>query len=83
MRNKVAHSIEAPGGAICVDIFERPDRSWGIEEYRRDAEDGRGWFMTGHLGERRFPNQQAALLAALKLIPWLEPQQIESVNTKT
>lgn len=80
MKNKVAHSIEAPGGAVCVDIFQRPDGSWGIEEYRRDAEDGFGWFMTGYLGERVYANRLVALQGALELVPWLEPEQIEMLN---
>lgn len=80
MKNKVAHSIEAPGGTVCVDIFQRPDGSWGIEEYRRDPEDGHGWFMTGYLGDTIYPNQLTALDAALKLVPWLLPEQVEVLN---
>lgn len=40
-------SIEAPGGMICVDLYRRPDGSWGYAEYRRDPEDSRGWYPTG------------------------------------
>jgi len=62
--NKVVRSVEAPGGAACVDIFRRPDGSFGFEEYRRDPEDGRGWFVTGHHGARRFASQADAESAA-------------------
>jgi len=27
----------------CVDIFSRPDGSYGFEEFRRDTEDGGQW----------------------------------------
>ena len=37
--NKVIRSINAPGDARCVDLFARPDGSFGFEEYRRDPED--------------------------------------------
>lgn len=72
MQNKVSRSIEAPGGSLCVDIFQRPDGSWGIEQYRRDAEDGSGWFMIGFLGEQRFVSEAGAVTAALENVPWLK-----------
>ncbi|MEL6996717.1 MAG: hypothetical protein AAFP68_00530 [Pseudomonadota bacterium] len=72
MKNKVDCSIEAPGGTVCVDIFHRPDGSWGFEEYRRDTEDGRGWFPIGDYGESRFETQQDAVLAAKKTVVWLK-----------
>ena len=78
MQNKVSRSIEAPGGGVCVDIFQRPDTSWGIEEYRRDVEDGSGWFVTGYLGDVPYETEQQALNAALKAVLWLKI--IESVN---
>lgn len=82
MKNKVAHSIEAPGSTVCVDIFQRPDGSWGIEEYRRDPEDGRGWFMVGYLGEAVYPNQSKALAAALELVPWLSLDLLEGMKPR-
>ena len=72
MKNKVHLSVEAPGGSVCVDVFQRPDGSWGIEEYRRDAEDGRGWYVTGFLGEERYPDRESALLSARALVPWFD-----------
>lgn len=74
MKNKVHCSIEAPGGDVCVDIFQRPDGSWGIEEYRRDVEDGRGWFTTGFLGEARYETRESAESAANELVPWTAVQ---------
>ena len=71
MQNKVSRSIEAPGGALCIDIFKRPDGSWGFEEYRRDAEDGSGWFMIGFMGEQRFESESEAMSAAMREVEWL------------
>ncbi len=46
-KNRVLRSIETQEGERCVDFFIRPDGSFGFEEYRRDAEDRRGWFPIG------------------------------------
>lgn len=70
--NKVTDSIDAPGGDRCVDLFRRPDDSWGFEEYRRDAEDGTGWFPIGFHGERRFDRREEAVQAALDCVTWLK-----------
>ena len=43
--NKVMKSINAHDSSICVDIFRRPDGTFGFEEYRRDLEDAMGWFQ--------------------------------------
>ena len=72
MKNKVSRSIEAPGGMICVDIFQRPDRSWGFEEYRREPEDGSGWFRTGYFGDQILRSEALALEAAIHQVAWLQ-----------
>lgn len=69
--NKVMRSINQPGEHICVDIFVRPDGSYGFEEYRREPEHGRGWYPIGYYGERKFANLDAALLAARSTVSWL------------
>ena len=56
----------------CVDIFQRPDDSFGFEEYRRDPEDGSGWFPVGGFAERRFTSAGEAETAAKKAVAWLE-----------
>ncbi len=71
--NKVYLSIEAPGGQLCIDIFCRPDGSWGFEEYRRDPEDGRGWYATGRYGEQRLKSRDEAEARARALCPWIDP----------
>ncbi len=69
--NKVTRSIETPDGGRCVDLFCRPDASFGFEEYRRDAEDGSGWFPIGFHAEATFPTEAAALAEARQRVAWL------------
>lgn len=71
-KNKVYLSIEAPGGQLCVDIFCRPDGSWGFAEYRCDPEDGRGWYDTGRFGEEQFGSREEAEARARSLCPWID-----------
>lgn len=70
-RNRVLRSIETDAGDRCVDIFVRPDGSTGFEEYRRDSEDGRGWFAVGFYKDRTFRDEPQALAAAQAAISWL------------
>jgi len=70
-KGKVYLSIEAPGGQLCVDVFCRPDGSWGFEQYRRDFEDGQGWYATGQFGEERFDSRKEAEARARALCPWI------------
>ena len=49
----VLRSVNLPGEHVCVDLFRRPDGTFGFEEYRREPEDGRGWFVIGHADEVR------------------------------
>jgi DNA-binding transcriptional LysR family regulator len=69
--NTVLRSINLPGDSICVDLFQRPDGSFGFDEFRRDTEDGRGWFSIGHHGHLTFDSATAALDAARLSVGWL------------
>ncbi len=69
--NKVTCSIETPDGGRCVDLFRRPDASFGFEEYRRDPEDGSGWFAIGFHAEATFATEAAALAEARHRVAWL------------
>ncbi|RFP88344.1 hypothetical protein DZK27_09690 [Rhodobacteraceae bacterium 63075] len=69
--NKVMRSLGQEGGPLRVDIFRRPDGSFGFEEYRRDPEEGRGWFSLGHHGGRVFDSEAGALAAARAAVRWL------------
>ncbi len=69
--NRVLRSINDQGATRCVDLFLRPEGTIGFEEYRRDVEDGRGWFAVGGHSLRVFREEGAALEAAMRDVPWL------------
>ena len=69
--NRVLRSITSDDASRCVDVFLRPEGSVGFEEYRRDVEDGRGWFAIGGYASRSFDDETAAVQAALAEVPWL------------
>jgi hypothetical protein len=69
--NRVLRSIETDDAGRCVDLFVRPDGSFGFEEYRRDFEDGRGWYPIGFHASARYETEDGALQDALAEIAWL------------
>ena len=71
-KNKVVHSFNLVGECKCVDVFRRDDGTFGFEEYRRDPEDGRGWFTIGFYGDQRFQSSADALAGAKAKVSWLE-----------
>ncbi len=71
-RKLVIRSIETRDGLRCVDIFRRPDLSFGFAEYRRDPEDPGGWYPTGLGTGARLATGEAALAEARRHVPWLE-----------
>jgi len=71
-QNTVIWSVNLDGDTICVDVFRRSDGSFGFDEFRRDPEDGRGWFSIGHHSDRRFDDFDAAQAAACRDVGWLE-----------
>jgi len=70
-KNVVLRSFNLDGETRCVDIFRRPDGTYGFEEYRRDPEDGRGWFAIGAHAARTFATEADALASAKASVPWL------------
>jgi hypothetical protein len=64
-------SINLDGALVCVDIFLRPDGSYGFDEFRRDPEDTRGWYSIGHFGGQIFQSEAAALSQAKLAVHWL------------
>ena len=66
----VLHSINSPDGHLCVDVFDRPDGTFGFEEFRRDFEDKSGWFAIGGHKEHVFASPEDALQAAIKVVVW-------------
>ena len=68
---RVLHSYNLDGDLRCVDIFVRDDRTFGFEDYRRDPEDGKGWFAVGFHGDQRFPTEADAMATAMTTVSWL------------
>jgi len=67
----VLTSLEDPHGERCVDLFRRPDQSFGFEEFRRDVEDAGVWTPVAYYSSARFASQDLALRAAGRAVPWL------------
>ena len=59
--NRVLRSINNDDASRCVDIFVRPEGTVGFEEYRRDVEDGLGWFPVSGNASRTFDDESSAL----------------------
>jgi hypothetical protein len=55
----------------CVDIFKRPDGTFGFEEFRRDAEDLGAWTPIAYYSWREFATEAEAMDAARSAVPWL------------
>ena len=73
-KNKVMQSINASGEILCVDIFRRPDGTFGFDEFRRDPEDPRGWYSVGHHAGLIFEREQDAKAEAMRIVAWLDEE---------
>jgi len=67
----VLSSLENPQHDRCVDLFRRPDDSYGFEEFRRDPEDTGAWTPVSYFSGARFETASAALQAARSAVAWL------------
>lgn len=66
--------LESPENAQhdrCVDIFRRPDGTYGFEEFRRDVEDRGRWTPVSYFSGAVFASREAAKAAAQKAVAWL------------
>jgi hypothetical protein len=70
-KNVVIRSYSLDGETQCVDIFCRPDGTYGFEEYRREPEDSGGWFPVGDYSSRSFERESDAVTDAQASIHWL------------
>ena len=70
-KNLVIRSINNINESLCVDIFQREDKTFGFEEYRRDLENNDGWYKVGSFGEIVYANQDDAYKSAIKNVIWL------------
>jgi hypothetical protein len=80
-KNLVVKSVNAAGDDRCVDIFRRPDDTFGFEEYRRDVEDQRGWFAVGFYSSKTFQTETTALAGALAAVSWLQEAIVSETKT--
>jgi hypothetical protein len=67
----VVDSIESGEHDRCVDLFRRPDGSYGFEEFRRDVEDGGAWTPVQYYSHAAWPSKEAALIVAAGAVAWL------------
>jgi hypothetical protein len=56
----------------CVDVFSRPNGSFGFEEFRRDPEDMGVWTPVSHFSGREYPTEVDAKDAALRAVAWFK-----------
>ncbi len=77
-KNRVLQSINIDDQNRCVDIFLRPDNTFGFEEFRRDIEDNQGWFPIGFFEDLEFHSEKQALDEALLKVSWL----IDAITAK-
>jgi len=64
-------SVENSEHDRCVDIFSRPDGSYGFEEFRRDIEDGGQWTPVHYYSGTVYGSSAQALDTAERCVPWL------------
>jgi len=67
----VLKSIENDQYDRCVDLFRRPDGSFGFEEFRRDVEDAGAWTPVAFYSGAAYATREAALSAAVARVVWL------------
>jgi len=69
----VVESVHTPEADRCVDVFSRPDGTWGFEEFRRDAEDMGRWTPLWHYAATAYGSRAEVIAAATRLVTWLGP----------
>jgi hypothetical protein len=70
----VLDSIENAQHDRCVDLFRRPDGSFGFEEFRRDVEDAGAWTPVAYHSRAAYASWDAAFSAATARVRWLEEE---------
>jgi hypothetical protein len=68
----VFDSVENAEHDRCVDLFRRPDGSFGFEEFRRDVEDAGAWTPVAYYSAAAYASQAAAVGAARTSVAWLD-----------
>jgi len=57
----------------CVDIFSRPNGTFGFEEFRRDPEDMGAWTPISYFSGHEYPTETGAIEGARRAVSWLGP----------
>jgi hypothetical protein len=70
----VLASLENDTHDRCVDIFLRPDGSYGFEEFRRDPEDAGAWTPVRFYAGKSFATKDEALAEATRAVTWLDDE---------
>jgi len=63
-------SVENDAHDRCVDVFYRPDRTFGFEEFRRDVEDRGAWTPVRFFSGVLYRTAEDAYRAAQEHVPW-------------
>jgi hypothetical protein len=53
----------------CVDIFKRPEGTFGFEEFRRDPEDVGAWTPVRYFSGCEYPTEADSIDAACEVVP--------------
>lgn len=53
-----------------MDLFTRPDGTFGFEEFRRDPEDMGAWTPVQYFSGHAYVSAAAAIDAARSAVPW-------------
>jgi hypothetical protein len=67
----VLKSIETDDGHRCVDLFRRPDDTFGYEEFRRDPEDQGEWTPVRFASALNYASLEEARAAARGAVAWM------------
>jgi hypothetical protein len=67
----VLASIETEDGCRCVDLFRRPEGTYGYEEFRRDPEDQGIWTPVRFASALIYPSLEQAQTAAAAAVAWM------------
>lgn len=67
----VLESLENAEHDRCIDLFRRPDGSFGFEVFRRDVEDAGLWTAVAYHSAAAYGSREAALAAAGAAVCWL------------
>ena len=67
----VLDSIENFEANRCVDLFRRPNGTFGFEEFRRDPEDAGAWTPVQYCSGVAYASRDEALAKATKAVTWL------------